>query len=66
MCTDTTAPYSCAWDTSALADGQYSLRARATDRAGYETTSDVARTTVANKLLVVLTSPGDSVRGTVS
>ncbi|WP_269304004.1 Ig-like domain-containing protein [Aeromicrobium sp. HA] len=65
MCTDTTAPYSCAWNTAALADGRYDLRARATDLAGYETTSDAVRTAVANKLLVVMNDPGDTVRGTV-
>jgi len=70
VCTDTTAPYTCAWstgaNTAAVADGQYSLRARATDKAGYETISDSVRTTVANNVLVVLASPGDAVRGTVA
>ncbi|MEO7270012.1 MAG: Ig-like domain-containing protein [Knoellia sp.] len=65
VCTDTVAPYACAWDTRSLADGLHSLRARATDAAGYESTSEVVRTTVANKLFVVLTSPGEAVRGTV-
>ena len=69
ICTDTTAPYTCAWSTGpgtgAVADGQYSLRARATDNAGYETVSDSVRTTVANNMLVVLASPGDAVRGSV-
>jgi hypothetical protein len=65
ICTDTTAPYTCAWNTVAVSDGQYSLRARATDNAGYEAVSDSVRTTVANNVLVVLASPGDAVRGTV-
>lgn len=65
VCTDTTAPYACAWDTKVLGDGSYSLRARATDRAGYETTSEVVRTSVANKLYIELASPGDAVRGSV-
>ncbi|MET1133599.1 MAG: Ig-like domain-containing protein [Aeromicrobium sp.] len=65
MCTDATAPYACAWSTAALADGRYDLRARATDLAGYETTSDPVRTAVANQLLVVMNDPGDTVRGTV-
>ncbi|EAP98169.1 fibronectin type III domain protein [Janibacter sp. HTCC2649] len=65
VCTDTVAPYACAWDTRALVDGVHSLRARASDSAGYESTSEVVRTTVANKLFVVLASPGDAVRGTV-
>ena len=68
ICTDTVAPWSCAWATGAagVVDGQYSLRARATDHSGYEATSDSVRTTVANNILVVLTSPGDVVRGTVA
>jgi len=59
-------PYSCTWNTTAVTDGSYELRAVATDRAGYSTTSDTVSTTVANSLLVVLSSPGDVVRGTVS
>ncbi|PFG38280.1 hypothetical protein ATJ97_0753 [Georgenia soli] len=66
VCTVTTAPYSCAWDTTKVGDDGYSLRARATDRAGYSAVSDTVRTTVANKLLVVLAEPGDIVRGTVA
>lgn len=48
-----------------MADGSYDLRATATDAAGYSTTSATVRTTVANSVLVVLTSPGKVVRGTV-
>ena len=65
LCTGATAPYSCAWNTSILADGSYVLRARATDLAGHATVSDAVRTSVANKLTVVMTDPGDDVRGTV-
>lgn len=65
ICTDATAPYACSWNTTGLADGKYDLRARALDNAGYETTSDSVRTAVANKLLVVMNDPGDTVRGTV-
>ncbi len=65
VCTATTAPYSCAWNTKALADGSYQLRARATDNAGYATTSDAVTTTVANTTLVTLGDPGEVVRGTV-
>ena len=65
LCTATTAPYSCSWNTKTVADGGYDLRARATDRAGYTTVSDTVRTTVANNLVVVLTRPADVVRGTV-
>ena len=65
VCTSTSAPWSCAWNTKLVADGSYDVRARATDRAGYTTTSDSVRTTVANTALVVLAEPGDVVRGTV-
>lgn len=65
VCTDTTAPYSCSWDTAAVADGLYDLRATATNAAGYSATSTEVRTTVANKVLVVLNDPGDVVRGSV-
>lgn len=41
ICTDTTASYSCALDTTAVAVGSYDLRARATDNAGRTTTSAV-------------------------
>ncbi|GAA4286376.1 Ig-like domain-containing protein [Georgenia daeguensis] len=66
VCTATAAPYSCTWDTTKLTDGTYDLRARATDRAGYAATSHTVRTTVANKLLVVLAEPGETVRGAVT
>jgi hypothetical protein len=66
LCTATTSPYSCSWNTKAGADGSWSLRAIATDNAGYSTTSDIASTTVANNLLVQLADPGDIVRGTLS
>ncbi|GAA1641182.1 Ig-like domain-containing protein [Georgenia ruanii] len=65
VCTTATAPYTCAWATGALPDGSYALRARATDRAGYEATSAELRTAVANSLLLLLAAPGDVVRGSV-
>lgn len=66
ICTDTTAPYSCAWATGAVADGTYDLRARAVNGAGYTSLSDSVRTTVANNVVVVLADPGDIVRGNVA
>src|SRR5689334_16292071 len=38
LCTATSSPYACTWNTKAGADGTYSLRAIATDNAGYTTT----------------------------
>lgn len=66
ICTATTAPYSCSWNTKAGADGSYSLRAIATDNAGYIAFSDEVATQVANNLLVVLSDPGDIVKGSVN
>lgn len=66
ICTDASSPYSCTWATAGLADGTYTLRAIATDNAGYQTTSATVSTTVTNQLLVVLANPGDALRGTVT
>lgn len=41
LCTDTTAPYRCEWDTTTLPDGPYDLRAILTDVNGVTTTSAV-------------------------
>lgn len=65
VCTATTAPWSCSWNTRSVADGTYDVRARAADGAGYTTTSASVRLTVANTTAVVLTRPADVVRGTV-
>jgi Bacterial Ig domain len=46
ICTDTVAPYSCAFDTTAIAEVGYDLRARATDNAGRTATSLVANRVV--------------------
>lgn len=66
LCTAAAAPYSCGWNTTAVTDGSYSLRALATDNAGHSTTSAAVDTVVANNLLVVLTDPGDVQHGTVN
>ncbi|WP_341924165.1 Ig-like domain-containing protein [Nocardioides psychrotolerans] len=65
LCTDTTSPYSCSWDTATVADGDYQLRAIATDKVGSSTTSVVVATKVANPAAVALTTIADVVRGTV-
>jgi hypothetical protein len=41
ICTDTTASFSCSFDTTAVAEGSYDLRARATDEAGRTATSAI-------------------------
>lgn len=67
-CTDTTAPYSCSWATTSLADGVYDLRSVATDRAG----NTLASATVTSRRLdndapvVTLDDPGSPLRGTVA
>jgi chitinase len=59
VCTDNGAPYSCAWNTTAVADGTYDLRATATDTAGYSKTAAVSNRAVDNYTLsVTLTDPG--------
>ncbi|MEO7753079.1 MAG: Ig-like domain-containing protein [Terracoccus sp.] len=65
LCTSTAAPYGCPWNTAGGADGTYGLRATATDKAGYASTTSAVQTTVANNVTVVLADPGDVVRGSV-
>ena len=65
LCTDTSSPYSCTWDTLAVADGDYQLRAIATDNVGTTATSATVTTKVANPAAVSLTRVPDVVRGTV-
>ncbi|MDO7867635.1 Ig-like domain-containing protein [Nocardioides jiangxiensis] len=65
LCTVTTAPYTCSWNTKLVADGGWTIRARAMDNAGYASTWSSVSTVVANNLLVVLDNPGDTLRGTV-
>jgi len=64
-CIDTTAPFTCDWNTRLGADGGYQLRARATNGASYVTITDGVSVTVANNVLIVLGNPGDVVRGSV-
>jgi hypothetical protein len=66
LCTATASPYSCTWNTRAVVDGSYDVRAVATDNAGYPATSATVRVTVANTVVVELADPGDTIRGTVS
>lgn len=65
LCNDTTSPYSCSWNTNAVSDGSYDLRARATDGAGNVAVSASVRTAVTNGTTLVLADPGHALRGTV-
>jgi hypothetical protein len=59
ICTDNVAPYTCSWNTTAIADDSYDLRATATDTAGYSQTSTVTGRVVDNfSLTVTLSDPG--------
>jgi hypothetical protein len=68
LCTVTASPYSCSVDTSTLANGTYSVRAVATDRAGNTTTSAVVANRVVQNTVssVTLTPPAAYLKGTVT
>ncbi len=67
IATDTTDPYGADWDTTAVPDGLYDLRVRATDGAGNTTTAAVAGRRVDNTApAATLTDPGAELRGTVA
>ncbi|MEG9225459.1 Ig-like domain-containing protein [Aeromicrobium sp. Sec7.5] len=66
ICTDSTSPFSCSWNTTGLTDGAYDLRAIATDQAGYTATSAEVRTTVVNTATITLADPGAVVSGSVN
>jgi Bacterial Ig domain len=66
VCTDSSAPYSCSWDTTAVANGLYDLRATATDNASNSATSVVTGRRVDNTApsMVSMTNPGTPLTGT--
>jgi len=68
LCTDASAPYSCAWGTAGVADGLYDLRSTATDNAGNSATSAVVseRRVDNTAPTVTVTDPGAVVRGTIT
>ena len=68
VCVLSEAPWSCAFTTTAVADGLYDLRAVAVDAAGNTRTSSmVANRRVDNTISSVsLTDPGSPLRGTVT
>jgi chitinase len=68
LCSDTTSPYSCSYDTSALSDGQYDFRAVAVDAAGNSATSTVYSGAFVDNTAptVSMTDPGQYIKGTVT
>ena len=67
-CTDSSSPYACTWDTTAVADGWYDVRLLAVDRAGNTLASTVQtfRRVDNTDPAVSLTDPGASLSGTVT
>jgi hypothetical protein len=68
ICTDALAPFSCALNTTALAEGRYDLRAIALDRAGNSATSAIVADVLVdnNAPTVTLDDPGSYVRATIT
>jgi hypothetical protein len=66
ICTDTTAPYSCSFDTTTVADGSYDFRAVATDNSNNSTASVAVTARLIDNTApaVALTNPGSPLRGT--
>ena len=66
-CTTGTNPYSCAWNTTALADGAYDVRATATDAAGNTSSATTTNRIVDNTApTITLTNPGSPIGGAVT
>lgn len=67
ICSDTSAPYSCGFDTSTLSNDYYDLRAVATDNAGYTASDSLADVQVDNRApSVTMTDPGSPLSGVVT
>jgi chitinase len=66
-CTATSAPFTCSWSTTTVADGTYDLQAIATDAAGNASTDGRAGIAVDNTApSVSLPAPGAPLHGTVT
>lgn len=67
-CTDTTAPYSCNFNTTLATDGLNDFRVVATDVAGNSTTSAAVTNRVIDNTapVVTMTNPGTHIRATVT
>ncbi|HET8536392.1 MAG TPA: Ig-like domain-containing protein, partial [Solirubrobacteraceae bacterium] len=50
ICTDSTSPYSCSFDTTSVSDGLYDFRAVATDKGGNTASSTATNVQVSNSL----------------
>jgi hypothetical protein len=68
LCTATTSPYSCRFDTTTVSDGTYDFRAIATDVAGNPKTSSTVNNRIISNVLssVSVDDPGAYIRGTVT
>jgi len=67
VCTDSSSPYSCSFDTTAVGDALYDFRAVATDNVALTNSSTVANRRIDNVVPTVsLTDPGANIRGTIS
>jgi Bacterial Ig domain len=68
MCSGTTSPYSCSYDTAGLSDGQYDFRSLATDNAGNTATSTVYSGALVDNTAPTasVTDPGQYLKGTVT
>jgi chitinase len=65
VCTDTVAPYTCSFDTTAVADGLRDIRALALDSAGYSRSASVTSRRIDNTApTTALTDPGTPLTGT--
>ena len=67
ICTKGSAPYSCSWNTAAVADGKWDVRATATDGAGNTAAATTTDRVVDNTdPTVSVTDPGTYLGGTVT
>ncbi|WP_205696919.1 Ig-like domain-containing protein [Conexibacter sp. SYSU D00693] len=68
ICTDATAPYTCAWSTAGLTEDAYDLRTVATDKVGLTGTSEEVTVDVDNTApaSVSVTDPGSPIAGVVT
>jgi len=67
ICTKGAAPYSCTWDTTAVAEGAWDVRATATDGAGNTSSATSTNRIVDNATpTITLANPGTPLAGSVT